>query len=283
MVGVLFKKASENNWVELQEKYGYQLIKVTGLNPPKANVNTSRISGIDGSQFNSSTVNQRNIVLTYKPLEGDYQNTVEDKRLEFLGWFEQNVLMDLRFKTAKRDAYISGYVESVEYDLFQNPELIQISIVCPESNFHAGSDDVATIQFESSPVGKAYTTVDDYSDCEVGFILDITASADISKIIVSRRPDNYATTDFKFQITGIQNGDKIHVNTNNGSKIVTKNGNMYFNGFSGMYFKLPNYTPSVVPLKVGVDIRCFNSSDQLIGASGKFTGTMTVRQLYRGL
>lgn len=50
----------------------YSLIHVTGLTPPKANINTSAAGTIDGEFYNSARVNMRNIVLTIV-IEGDIE------------------------------------------------------------------------------------------------------------------------------------------------------------------------------------------------------------------
>ena len=279
MIEVQFKKTRNPNfsWVIPKERFGYQLVKVTGLNPPKANVNTSRISGVDGSQFNSSSVNQRNIVLTYKPIEGNYANTVEDKRLQFIGWFEQNVEIDLCFITARRTAYISGYVESVEYDLFQNPELIQISIICPESNFHAENEETYSLVYKSGTAYDSYYALpEDKSDCDIGYILTITATANIGKMVISV---DY-NSDHDCSVSNISNGDTIIVNTRKGEKIVKKNGNANFNNYNGDYNPLLNDCDGSDIFYFG--IRCYNSDNtQLRG--NVLSGNIKIIQLYRGL
>ena len=55
----------------------FEIEKIEGLGPPKANINTTEIATNDGSKFNSARSTERNIVL-YLILHG--APTIEDAR-----------------------------------------------------------------------------------------------------------------------------------------------------------------------------------------------------------
>jgi len=104
----------------------YSLIHVTGLTPPKANINTSAAGTIDGEFYNSARVNMRNIVLTVV-IEGD----IETNRQHLYRIFPIKSPCTVFFKNENMDVKIDGYVEIVDGDLFSVREQMQISILCP--------------------------------------------------------------------------------------------------------------------------------------------------------
>lgn len=108
----------------------YQIISITGLNPPSAQINTTTIVGLDGAVFNSSKLQTRNLVLTVK-INGD----VEQNRLLLYSYFKTKDWCKFYYTNESLDVSIEGYVESVECNLFSNNEIAQISIICPYPYF----------------------------------------------------------------------------------------------------------------------------------------------------
>ena len=124
----IFKIENEfNNQLTLtQNEDKWQVVSVTGLNPPSANISTSVIPSLDGTRFNSSRLEQRNIVITLA-INGDPEinrNTLNSVI------FSKRYLRTY-YKNKTKDVYIDGYVESVEYDVFENKMMMQISVICP--------------------------------------------------------------------------------------------------------------------------------------------------------
>ena len=118
----------------------YQVIKIEGLNPPKAQINTTTIVGLDGAMFNSSKLESRNIVLTIR-INGD----VETNRQNLYQYFRTKEACTFYYTNQNRDVYIQGYVESVVCDLFSKSELAQISIICPSPYFKSLDEIVSDI------------------------------------------------------------------------------------------------------------------------------------------
>lgn len=116
------------------QKSGLQVRNVTGLGPVQATVNTTEIPTDDGSIYNSSRLNQRNIVLSLGFL---WDPLIEDTRHKTYRYFPLKRNVQLVVETDRRLAVTTGYVESNEPDIFSNSEGCSISIICPDPNFYA--------------------------------------------------------------------------------------------------------------------------------------------------
>lgn len=217
-----------------QSESDFQVVSILGLNPPKAQINSSRIAGLDGSKFNSAKLEERNIVITLK-LNGD----IERNRLRLYTYFNTKEWCKFYYKNGSRNVYIEGYVETTEVDLFSQQELMQISIICPYPYFKAVDliiDDISkvlanfTFPFSinvSHPIPfstletERVTNVYNDSESETGLIIDIDVLGSINNIVIRNviTGDDFAVT-YPF----IEN-DKITINTNKGQKsIILKRG-----------------------------------------------------------
>lgn len=122
----------------------YAVIGIQGLTPPPATINTAVAGNIDGSFFNSARVESRNLVITIV-LRGD----IEGNRQRLYRIFPRKAPVTVYFKNKNRDVKISGYVETLEGDLFVQKEQIQISILCPRpywENIDVVSQEISDIQ-----------------------------------------------------------------------------------------------------------------------------------------
>lgn len=213
-----------------QNEENYQIINIMGLTPPSAQINTSKIAGQDGSKFNSSTLNERNIVITVK-LNGD----VEQNRINLYSFFRNKEWCKFYYKNGTRNVYIEGYVESLDGDLFSSNETMQISILCPNPYFKDIDeiiDDIskalAAFEFpfaidEGDPIPistidtSRTTNVYNNSESETGLIIEIDLLNNANKIQIN----NIITGEIFVLNYAFLENDKIIIDTNKGNKSVS--------------------------------------------------------------
>lgn len=123
------------------ESTGFILHDMTGLGPPTASVNTSKVATKDGSKYNSARAEERNIVL---PMYFTPIPTIEDARHRSYKYFPLKKPVILAFKTDNRECQIVGYVESNEPDICSDREGCQVSIICPNPYFSSIYDTVTS-------------------------------------------------------------------------------------------------------------------------------------------
>lgn len=225
--------------VIIENKYGeqlaltgnddYILLSVSGLTPPTATINTTVIQTMDGAAFNSSRLNTRNIVLTILP-----QCNVEKNRIGLYKYIKSKQYIKLYLKNGRRNVWIDGYIESVEGNLYERSQQIQVSIICPDPMFKTVSEtyysfsnvvDKFKFPFAIDADGVPISEVSEYqmlnvvndSDDETGVIIELTATGKI----VEPKIHNTTTGDV-FQLNfEMLPGDLITINTRKGNKGVT--------------------------------------------------------------
>ena len=116
---------------------GIYLSKADGLTPPSATINTTTLSLLDGSTYNSAVLDDRNIVLTFLTEISD-EYTIEENRLRLYDFFTVKKRVGITVQTDVRQYYIEGYVESNEPDIFSELQETEVSIICPNPYFTLG-------------------------------------------------------------------------------------------------------------------------------------------------
>lgn len=225
------------------ESTGFILHDMTGLGPPTASVNTSKVATKDGSKYNSARAEERNIVL---PMYFTAIPTIEDARHRSYKYFPLKKPVILAFKTDNRECQIVGYVETNEPDICSDREGCQVSIICPNPYFSSIYDTVtsfsgveAAFEFPFSNedttnphiefgkiVVKAENLVRYEGDAESGVQIRIAASATVKNITiynVDTRGTMHIYHDKLVALTGsgIVKGDEIIITTDKGSRSVT--------------------------------------------------------------
>lgn len=114
----------------LLDPINFPVVNVDGLTPSGATINTSGAATVDGTFFNSSYVNERNIVLTITP-----NGPAEKARLKLYEFFKPKHRLKLMFKTKYRNVYIEGYTETFEGSPYEMKQSFQASIICPQPFF----------------------------------------------------------------------------------------------------------------------------------------------------
>lgn len=209
----------------------YYVTDVSGLTPPATTINTAKAGIIDGTFFNSASVEERNIVISLT-INGD----IEANRQKLYRIFPRKTACTVYFKNANRDVKIQGYVETIEADLFSKREKAQISIICPRPYF----EDLATIYAEltatlsmfefpfaieeDNPIPFSEAT--DYpiaeimneGDAEAGCIISIEVNDTIQGIKII----NTSTQQFFYLDSAFVDHDKITISTISGQMGVTR-------------------------------------------------------------
>lgn len=222
----------------IENKYGEQLnlcelegyvVKITGLTPAKATINTSKSATMDGSKYNSSRLNERNIVLQIIP-----RHDIERKRINLYKYIKTKQYVKLYFRNNSRNVWIEGYVESFEGDLYVQRQQLQVSILCPDPYFK--SIEELTYEFaavsplfafpfsiseEGMPVSSLVTYAEknilNESDEETGVIIELHAtSLALEPTIYNMTTNEHFTINYEFQ-----RGDIVRINTKRGQKSLT--------------------------------------------------------------
>lgn len=208
----------------------YQIINITGLNPPNAQINTTTIVGLDGAVFNSSKLQTRNLVLTVK-----INGNVEQNRLLLYSYFRTKEQCKFYYSNDTLDVSIEGYVESVECDLFTNNEIAQISILCPYPYFRSISEIVAdfssvlnmfvfpfSINIDepiviSSIEDETGVVIYNSSESETGVVIYLDFHSWASSIEIKNTKTG---DDFEINYSFMEN-DTVIINTNKGKKSIS--------------------------------------------------------------
>lgn len=227
------------------DKSGFVIQEITGLGPPKADINVAEFSTTDGSLYTSARTTSRNIVIN---LAFDFKKTVEDARLLSYKYFPIKKPVKLLIETDNRLCETYGYVESNEPDIFNKQSTTQISILCPDSYFYSagpggtnvtifhGLEDLFVFPFSNESVTEDLIEFGDIKmtteqtvyytgDAEVGIIIRLKALGEVSNISIYNvttkdimRIDDVRLTEIVG--SGIVNGDEIIISTVKGDKYV---------------------------------------------------------------
>lgn len=115
------------------EKSGLIVKSITGLGPPKANINSTDLATADGALYSSARASTRNIVFN---LQFMFAPTIEDVRQKTYKYFPLKKEVTIRVETDNRSLETKGYVESNMPDIFSREESAQISILCLDPFFY---------------------------------------------------------------------------------------------------------------------------------------------------
>lgn len=228
--------------VVVENKYGqklnlthnnnYALVSVTGLTPPAATVNYTSIATKDGAVLNSARAEIRNIVLTIIP-----QNSIETNRIELYKYFKIKQYIKVYLENNTRNVWIDGVIETIDGDLYQQTETIQVSIICvdpyfrdAETNEYVFSNIISRFKFPFAieeipgvPISEiseiTEIAINNKSDTEVGAIITLYAFGACSDPTIYNM-----TTNENFSLdVDLVTGDVVIIDTRNGHKSVTLN------------------------------------------------------------
>lgn len=191
--------------INLSNNNSMQLVSISGLNPPVATINTTGMAGADGSVFNSSKLGNRNIVIELQPI-----NNVENARLLLYSCIKSKKYIKLYITTDNRELYTEGYVESIEVDLNANPQMIQVSIICPDPYLY-------DVDETEMPISTTDVNILNLGDSETGFITTFVMSGFVAGLQLTN-----STTNKSFKLRyAFQTADILTLNTMRGQKSIS--------------------------------------------------------------
>lgn len=230
----LIVQNANGDQLNLTENTNYDVLEVTGTNPPPASINTVNVAGIDGSRFNSSRIGQRNIVITL-----DIKAPIEKNRIELYRYFKVKKYIKIYYQNENRDVYIEGYVESFENNPWSKHQRPQISIICPDPFWKAVNETnikfsktIGLFEFpfsipsggvEFSRIEKLTTVFVNFGEVAIGAIIEFHAE---TNQVLNPKFYNRTTNTFFGLNFDMYAGDRIIINTQQGHKsaVLMRNG-----------------------------------------------------------
>lgn len=217
--------------LELTHNDAYVISSIEGLDPPDAVINTTRNTNTDGSVFNSSYVDNRQIIITLA-----INSPAEGNRIELYKYFKNKYPVRIYYKNGHRDVYIDGYCKNMQIEFFNIKQIAQITIICPEPFFKSVNEEVSEFSVTQSVFEFPFSVEDppaeiEFSRIEYDSEKDVTNSGDVETgMIIRLRAKgsvnypgvvNTETGEF-FKLNLPMNiGDEIYINTKVGEKTVT--------------------------------------------------------------
>lgn len=201
----------ENDLTLTGQENKFQITSITGLDPPQAQVNISKLAGYNGGIFNSAQLNVRNITITIR-INGD----VEGNRIALYQLFPISEQITLWYRNTGVYAKIDGFVNSITCPIFSQGEIMQISIMCPDPNFKSVNSFTRTTE-EADKNALIFNTL---STVTHGCITTVNFAAACDNIMILNNNTTAALGTMEINYSFIS-GDVLTINSNRGEKAVT--------------------------------------------------------------
>lgn len=194
---------------------GLLLESVDGLDPVKATIVSSSFAQQDGTQYQSSRREDRNIKLRIG-LEPDYvTETVRDLRKRVYSAFMPKSAVDLKFYLSDDNPlFTTGRVESCETPLFTAEPAVDVSIICFDPDFY---DPIEVKVSGTTTAGSTETKVTYDGSVESGLKLQLRPNRTITAFTVYHRAPDGSLRSLDFSAP-LQSGDVLDISTVPGEK-----------------------------------------------------------------
>ena len=205
-----------------------------------SDISLTERAGLDGSIFNSARGLYRNVIIKLKFLENP---DVATNRRKTYKYFPLKRMIRIDVVAGNREAYVYGYVESNEPNIFSNDSGCTVSILCPESYLYDVDKSITvfssvTSLFEfpfsneslvsplielSELIIETEKTVIYEGEASIGILLHIHATGSASGIVItnSQTLETLSIDSTKLIATvgsDITTGDDFYISTVNGNK-----------------------------------------------------------------
>ena len=228
----MFTLIAQNKYgqqLELTHNEAYTIKSIDGLDPPDAQINTTRNANDDGSVYNSSYVTNRVIVITIA-----INGPAEENRINLYKYFKSKAAVRLYYNNGIRNVYIDGYVQRMPIGFFDKKQIIQITIFCPKPFFNGTEDEIvdfssvnALFEFPfsieepipfSELVVEQEKTIINNGDVETGMLIIMRARGNLTNPVIY----NVETSEYFALDLSMIKGDEIQINTKKKEKSVIK-------------------------------------------------------------
>lgn len=176
--------------VDVYKNKGLLITEIEGLGPTGADVIFTKLVSTDGSLFNTSRLNERNIVVH---ANFTWADTIEEARLSSYKFFPLGKKVRILVETENRTGYADGYVERNEPNIFKSDTDVMISILCEspyftdvdgETTSESLSNIIPMFEFEYENEGTSLNTVFSEYAVKNKMILDYDGESEIGFSIV---------------------------------------------------------------------------------------------------
>lgn len=221
MLNLVEVRSSQGNLLVLSltdASNGFIVADIEGLDPVKATIVSSSFARVDGTQYQASRREERNIKLKVE-LEPDYVvDTVRDLRHRLYAYFMPKSVVGLKFyDTNGLIVDISGRVETCQSALFTKEPTMDISIICFDPDFY----DPTPVQISGMTTATETETLLEYNgtvDTGITFVLNVDRT--LSEFTIYHRPPNDETRTLEFSAPLVA-GDVLTISTVSGDKGAT--------------------------------------------------------------
>lgn len=215
--------------LELTHNPSYEIIEIVGLDPPEATLNMTKLAGVDGSVFNSSYINNRQITVTFA-----VNGPAERNRIDLYRWFRPKYKLRVYYVNGERNVYIDGYIQNVDIQYFEMKQNVQVVLDCPQPYFKSYYNDsqefsntIGMFEFEMDipPAGTEFgiialgaeRAIRNFGDVDTGavFKMYFYGAVDTPRIY------NVDTREYFVLDRSFEEGDLVTINTRIGEKEVT--------------------------------------------------------------
>lgn len=194
---------------------GFLIKDIAGMGPVKATIVTSDFADLDGTFYQGSSRENRNIRLQLE-LKPDYAvSTVQELRTRLYRFFmTKSVVMFRFFMTNGLTVDISGMVETVEPTIFAREPAVDISIICFDPDFI--ESDSVVVEGEST-AGTDELIIPYDGTVETGFIFTFNIDRTLGEFTIYHKLPDDSLKVLGFEAPLIA-GDVLTINTISGSR-----------------------------------------------------------------
>lgn len=208
----------------------FTIYDFSGLNPPKATINTNETALIDGATYNSAKVQMRSMNIAFS-VESD----AESNRLKIYKVIRSKMPIRVYYKSDRLDICIDGYVEELNFSYWAMKNTCTVAILCPFPYFRGAQQIINELSaiiprfhfpFASTAQGELVfgevdilTSVEVFNNgnVEAGLVFELYAKA----AVVNPKIIDYQTGEFIKLDFEMEEGDLITISTGQGSKKIT--------------------------------------------------------------